>query len=112
MSIQLLDTLLDAPLWDQSFVFEGKLYNFTFDYVERSGSYVLHLLDADGVTILAGIRLTCNTLLLARFHHLDGVPPGDLIAVSHGNDESPAKLGELGIGRRVELHYYSADELA
>lgn len=108
--ILLLPTPLDTPLFSVRYPLEGKEYSFRFDYVERWSSFVFDVVDDAGEPIVAGIRLVSNRPLLEAFRHDPRLPPGRLIATAQGTDVSPAKLNELGIGRRVELTYITSDE--
>jgi hypothetical protein len=106
MATVLIPTALDASYWTQKTRLDGRDYVLRFSYNEREDRYTLDLHDEQDEPLVQAIRLLTGWPLL-RYHHWDErVPPGELMAISLQGDQTPARFGELGEGRRVELTYF------
>jgi hypothetical protein len=75
----------------------------------RAAAWMLTVGDAVGRVLLAGRRVVVGFPLLGRFADAR-LPPGELLAIDTADSDVEAQLGELG--RRVELVYVTAAELA
>lgn len=105
-----IPTLEAAPHQDLITNLEGKDYAITLRYNGREGVYYIGIGPVGGAQY-GNTKLVCNwPLFVNRFRSLEGPPPGVLMCVSMGLDDSPPALGELGIGRRCELVYLESSE--
>ncbi len=97
-----------------SFVFSTELelivFGLRFQFNERDQSWLFDLLTAEGLPIRQGIKVVTNFPLLSRIARADR-PPGELIAIDTTGEDRRAVIGELGIGRQVELTYFEASEI-
>ncbi len=109
MTIQLLRTFED-PFYSMTSALDGADYLFEFRYSQREDAWYFSVSLTDGTALVSGVKVVCNRDLLSRFAD-SRLPAGMLVAASNGEDESPPGLEELGEGKRVELIYYTADEL-
>jgi hypothetical protein len=100
-----IPTRTDALFWSQATILDGVSYLLTFQYNSREAVYYLQIQSSDGkITYAQGIKLVSNYMMLGLGGY--NTPPGDLMALSCSSpDDSPAKLGELGINQRVVLLY-------
>ncbi len=96
--------------WNQVTTLDGTDYQLSFRYNQREACYYLQIALVDQTVLCQGIKLVSNYRLLQAYAD-DRLPPGELIAQAFGTDDSPAALGELGIGQRVELTYVTEAEL-
>ena len=87
-------------------------FTLQFRYSDRASRYFLNIYDVNDVLLVAGLKLVPNVLLLAYYAHVPGMPPGELMVTVLGAvDGSPPKLGEIGVGLRCELTYFTAAEV-
>lgn len=99
------------PFFDQTVNLDGTDYLLTFRYNQREARYFLTIGAPDGTVYTAGAALVCDFPLFSNCRD-SRLPPGRLFCQASGPDRTPPALGELGIGKRVELVYYDAAELA
>jgi len=86
---------------------EGTNYVLDFAWVARAREWALSFYTDDGVLVLAGISVTTNRPLTARFHHLEGLPAGEILFVDlTGTIDAP------GFDQLTELMYFPAAEWA
>lgn len=90
---------------------DGSDYKLDFRYSPRADRFYLNLYDANEVLLLAGLKLVTGVLLLNYYHHLPGVPTGELLVSSNGSDNSAPGLNELGPGLRCTLSYLEASDV-
>jgi len=86
-------------------------FTLEFNYSDRASRYFLNIYDVNDVLLVAGLKLVPNVQLLRYYAHVPGMPPGELVVSALGQDGSPPKLGEIGIGLRCELTYFTAAEV-
>lgn len=109
MTYQLIPTELSALFWTQVSSLDGVPYLLTFRYNSRESCYYLQIDSSDGtVNYAQGIKLVSNYPLLQSY---GDNPPGELLAISFSADDSPAQIGELGDGQRVNLIYVEEADL-
>lgn len=89
---------------------DGKTYSLTFRWNERLASWHMSLATSAGVTILSGVRIVPEYLLLATYQYLPGLPPGDF-AVINLDANAPGGITFDNFGSRFVLVYYSPEEL-
>jgi hypothetical protein len=86
---------------------DGSDYLFRYRWNHRAESWFLDLLDADGVLLLAGRRLTVDSSILEQYRHLP-IPQGRLVpwdTTDRGLDPAFVDLGE-----RVLMRYLDPSE--
>ena len=114
MSIFAINTSVAIPFFTQSVVLDGDNYTLRFQYNQRESVYYLSIMDSNlGIDILSGIKLVTNWGLIGPYRGGDivGLPPGELIVLSNGEDDSPANFGQLGIGYPFTLYYLDSQYL-
>jgi len=112
MAVIEIPTSTDTAYRSQKCRLDGRDFVLRFSYNEREDRYYVDILDEEETPILRGLKLVSNWRLLRHYHHDPRVPPGELMATDLTGDNSPPSFGELGIGKRVELTYFTEDELA
>ena len=105
-----IPTDTNLSFWQQITTLDGTDFQLEFRYNQREDVYYLSISLTDGTALATGIKLVSNYRLLQAYSS-SLMPPGELIAVASGADDSPAGLGELGLGQRVELTYYTQAEM-
>jgi hypothetical protein len=83
-------------------------YIMTVRWNVRGAYYTLDILSSDDVLLLGGIKLVINSGGLIRKFPRPGMPPGELLAIDAGNDNTPIVFGDLD--ERVELVYLTDAE--
>jgi hypothetical protein len=92
--------------WDQNVALDGVTYKLSFRYNNREEVYYLTIASLDGSTVyVAGLKLVSDIYLLGPYT----TPPGELIAITSGNDDSPASVGDWGV--RVNLYYVPQSDM-
>lgn len=113
MSVLLIPTTPETPYYQQKTRLDGRDYVLHFAYNQREDRWYLSLHDEEDVPILRGLKLVANWPLLKYYHADTRVPPGELIATDLTADGgSPPGFADLGEGRRVELTYFDAAQIA
>jgi hypothetical protein len=87
-------------------------YTLEFTYSPRAERYYLAIYDSEDVPLVLGLKLLSNVPLLRYWHHKAGVPAGELMVTSTGEDDSSPKLGDLLEDGRCQLTYFTAAEIA
>lgn len=84
---------------------EGVNYVLDFAWIARARTWAHGVYTDDGKLVLAGIAIVANRPLYRRFHHLEGLPPGELLYISPaGNVDAP------GFDGLDELVYFTKAE--
>ena len=99
------------PRWEYVVALDGINYGVRFNYNFREDSWYIDLFDADGNSVLAGIKLVVGYRLLASRRYLPGLPPGELIVVDTEMDPTTARISEKSLGARYVLVYATAAEM-
>ena len=95
-----------AAFFQQRVELEGVNYVLDFAWCERARVWILSVYTDDGVLVVAGLAIVSNRKLFRRFHHLPGLPPGELIhADLAGVVDAP------GYDGLTELVYFESTEL-
>lgn len=110
MAAVVIPTDTSLYFWTQTTTLDGVPYLLTFRFNDREQAYYLQIASADGLTTyVQGLKLVCNFPLLMSFT----TPPGEIMCVSFTQDDSPARIGDLGDGLRCQLFYFpQADVIA
>lgn len=89
---------------------EGDTFRMSFDWNSRDERWYITLRDADGVLVpgFVGVRLAIGSIV-GRYNRPDNRPKGELYVYSAGTVE--AGLTELGAGQKVELIYFTEEEV-
>jgi len=101
----------DATFWTQVTELDGTNYLLRFRYNTREASYYMDLAEEDGTDISVGCKVIVDVPLFSNCVK-STKPPGKLIVLTSNGDTTNPALGELGIGLRCELWYYTASDLA
>ena len=91
---------------------DGVDYQFAFDWSEREERWYLGLYTAAGDLLCSNVKILTNWPMLSFYHYREGMPAGELMAVSLSQDSSPPGMFDLGLGRRCELTYYPKGSVA
>lgn len=92
------DFVLDAPrratrpefLWRSRL--DGEFYSFRMTYNSRAQMWMLAVGDITAEYVVRGLRVVEGVELLAPYHYLDGVPPGQLFVVdASGQHREPGR---------------------
>jgi hypothetical protein len=86
---------------------EGIVYALTFHWNARRGLWHLDCGVAGADASVAGVAIVANRFLLARYHYLGGVPPGELMAL----DPTALLAGPGFDWSGFTLVYFSAAEV-
>lgn len=97
-----------TPLYQERVRLEARDYIFRFDWAHREQRYYMSIFNQDEEPLLQGVKVLANWPLLARHHFNPGLPPGQLIATSLEQDDTPPTFNDFGT--RVQLAYYASDE--
>ncbi len=96
-----------SAFFQQRVELEGVNYTLDFAWVARAGCWSLAIFTDEGELVITGIAIVTNRPLLARFHHLKGLPPGELLFVDLTETISAPNFEQL-----TELMYFDAAEWA
>lgn len=112
MSITVIPLPTGTPFFSQETSLEGVNYRLTFQYSQREDVYYLSIGDpAATADVVSAMKVFCNKGLIRRWSGVGTPwPPGELVAISKTQDQSPARLNDLG--DRVSLLYISSDDSA
>jgi hypothetical protein len=92
--------------FDQSVDLEGTTYILTFAWNAREARWAVDVSTAEGALLVGGVTCASNRLLLRRYRHVVGLPPGDLMFV-----DLTESVDGPGYPFDVELVYFLGDEL-
>ena len=106
-------TPLQIPVLDgaafqrQRIALDGKLYTLELKWNQWASYWSLGLWDSEDSPIILGIRIVSNWPILRFYRYDTRIPAGEIIAHDLTGDGSPPGFDDFGIGKRVELTYYS-----
>ncbi len=97
------------PSYVQEVTLEDVPYRMVFKWNTRGEYYTVDIQTAEGVLIVAGLKLALNAALL-RKHPGRGLPPGELLVI----DASGAydRVAFADVEERISLIYVTEDEYA
>lgn len=111
--MQVIATFPDDSNYVMRTTLDGVAYQLTFRYSERETCYYVDLALDDGTPLVGGFKVVCNISLWRNQRYNPQVPQGSMVALNVTNSsDDPPDIGELGIGRRVQLTYFTPGELA
>lgn len=108
----LLISTREDPYYQQRTRLDGRDYVLSFAYNEREQRWYLSLADEAEAPIATGLKLITHVELLHVYRYDPRTPPGALMVSDISGDSSPPTQLELGEGKRCELLYWTAAELA
>jgi hypothetical protein len=101
----------DTVLYSEAVTLDGFACVLNIRWNDVAEGWFLDLLrGSDQSTIVAGLRLAASNPLLTQSHHVDGCPPGELMAYDQALERKDP--GENDLGGRVILLYYDAEAVA
>lgn len=100
----------DRAYTSQRINLDGRTYTLKLSWNQGQGSWYLSLYDSEETPLAQSVRLVSNWPLLRYYQSDPRVPPGELVAQDLTGDGSAPGFDELGIGKRVELTYFSATQ--
>lgn len=107
MAVIFIPTSNTDSLYWQTTTLEGRSYELTFRWAERSGRWTLDITH-DGDVLAAGIMLVADFPLLQPYKSDPLLPQGELYALDMSGQGLDPGLRDLG--DRVELVYFEASE--
>lgn len=108
----IIPTFPDVPNYTIVPTLDGTAYQLTFRLSEREACYYVDLALSDGTLLVTGKKLVCSTSIWKHQRYNPLVPQGHLLcAPGQGQSDDPPNLGELGVGRRCILFYYTKTEV-
>jgi hypothetical protein len=110
MSLAIPCQPIGVARWTQRTQLDGRDYQLTFQWNQRTGHWSLDLADQDGVAIRSGMVLVTGWPLLRGCVDARR-PPGTLVIADsqRSNDLDP---GFADLGGRFQLLYFTAAEIA
>lgn len=105
MSVLVIPTRTDLDNYSLEVELEGVAFVLSLAWNYRDESWFLSVATTDGTPIASGIKVVCNTSLLATCSNPDR-PPGSLYAWDTSGAGTDPGLDELG--ERVTLLYQEA----
>jgi hypothetical protein len=87
----------------------GTDYVLEFYWNARQAAWLMSVLTADSVLLVAGITCTSNRYLLARYRYIEELPPGELLFVDPTETIDQANFTQFG--REVQLLYVEPEEV-
>jgi hypothetical protein len=110
MAIIEIPTQQNLSAWEQRTTLDGSDYLLNFAWNGREAAWYLSFSDAAGVPLVTGIKLVSNRPLLNRFRYVQGLPPGNVMAVDLSGQIAQAGYTDLSAG--VSLVYFDLEELS
>jgi hypothetical protein len=93
--------------YTQRMTLDGRVFTLHFTWNQREEAWYLALLDEADVEVISGVKIIANWPLLDFSKYDPRLPDGEFIAFDlTGNGSNPG-YDDFGIGKRVELNYYS-----
>lgn len=108
---QTIPTLAE-PFYTIRVRLDDRDYTFEFLYSPRQERYYLSLFDSEDKPLVLGLKLVSDVALLRYWHYKEGIPLGELIVTSTGEDKSSPRLGDLLEDGRCQLTYFTKAEVA
>lgn len=99
-----------VPSYRQRTVLDGAEYVLELRWSAREARWYLDLRDVNDRPLVLAMKLVANGPLLDRFRTVEGLPPGELVAVDTRTPPRDPGLHELGA--EVALVYFEAAAVA
>jgi hypothetical protein len=92
------------PFFSLNTTLDGVKYELGFKYAAREDRWYLTVLDLGGRVLVAGVKILADWPLLRLSQHVQGIPPGNLLAQDYSGLGEPP--GRYDWGVRVHLLYF------
>lgn len=102
-----IPVLEDSAYQTQRIALDGRLYTLGLAWNQWASFWSISLWDSEDSPIVLGLRVVANWPMLRFYRYDTRTPPGEIIAHDLTGDGSPPGYDDFGIGKRVELTYYS-----
>lgn len=109
MSLLLIPTFPSTPHQSMRVTLDGVTYEIHHRWNHRASLWLLDLYDAARNPLALGRPVVVDAYLIRQFHHIAGVPPGELVAFDTTEREIDPRFDDYGT--RVELYYFDKAEL-
>lgn len=106
-----IPTVSGEPFYNITVTLDGIVYGFVFYWNTREERWYLSIFDVEGNSLLESVKLLTMYPIAPYQKGYRNLFPGILIPLSSTNDQSPPGLHDFGEDRRVQLVYYSQDEI-
>ncbi len=111
MAGAIIPTFPDVPNYTLAPTLDGTQYILTLRLSAREACYYLDLSTNAGALLIGSKKLVCGVSIWRRHRYNTAVPQGHLMCVPQvGLSDDPPNLGDLGVGRRCVLFYFTAAE--
>ena len=97
------------PQYTQEVTLENVPYRMVFRWNTRGAYYTVDIQTAEGVLLVAGLKLALDAALLRR-HPGRGLPPGELVVIDPSGSFVPIAFGD--VETRICLVYAPEGEYA
>jgi hypothetical protein len=84
---------------------DGADYQLEFSWSEQEERWFLTVRDSLDVLLCGPLKIVCNWPLLRYYHHVVGLPEGELIASTVAISQQPPGIYDLAPWARVQLLY-------
>lgn len=108
MALIKIPTRSDLPAFRERIELEGEIYTLAFRFNERMSKWALDILTEEEDPIVSGLLLLTNVPLLDSLT-VEGLPPGDLMALDRANLQRDA--GADNLGEDINLFYQESGDL-
>ena len=104
----LIPTLSDGSTYYTTRVnLDGTDYDLEFSWSTREERWYLNVYHAAlGTALVLHLKLVLSWPIWRYYHHVEGMPAGELFVLTRSADDSAPGLEDLGEGLRCELIYY------
>lgn len=100
----------EGSFFTQQIALDGTVYVLDFHWNNRASAWSLTIRDVAQDILVAGIRLTIGTDLLAQFQSYD-IPPGELYVFDLSGDFSDIGRDDFVNDRALQLVYFTGAEV-
>lgn len=108
MAVLQLPVRSDFKAYDFQIQLEGATYTLRFTFNERMEIWIMSIADSADVEILSSIPIFTNLPLIQQFT-IDGLPPGEFIALDETGENRDAGFNDLG--NDIKLFYSESNEV-
>ena len=99
----------DAAHFDQRVELDGVFYSLGFHWNARMNLWTVDVGLAGETPVVHGVTIVANRPLFARYHYIEGVPPGELIAFTSDFTADGPRFDDW---ENYLFSYLTADEYA
>lgn len=95
--------------YSQRMTLDGRVFTLRFTWNQREEAWYLALDDEADVEIISGLKIVLDVPLLDFYKYDPRLPDGEFVVLDMKGDGRGPGFDDFGIGKRVELSYYSMD---